>query len=258
LPESRFDPLTDAPKHLQATAKIHPKDQRNYVAPCGYGSDELLAEAIAATYGMIGMIDEGVGRILDHLENIGVRENTIVVFTSDHGDMMGDHSLFLKGFMHYRGTLQVPLVIDVPGAISGRSKSLASSIDIGPTLLDLCNLKKFDGIQGSSLQPILHNPLDKVREAILVEDDVPIITSKLAKLPARIRTVITDTYKYTINSAGEEQLYNLLEDPDEMVNIASGSIALDNEGLNRVRANMIQLMMMADDSSRGAPCTVQT
>ena len=64
------------------------------------------------------MIDHGIGTLLNALEEMGARDNTIIVFTSDHGDMMGEHGLFLKGFMHYRGTLQVPLVIDVPGAIN--------------------------------------------------------------------------------------------------------------------------------------------
>ena len=58
---------------------------------------------------MITMIDEGVGRIMQTLNQLGIEDNTLVVFTSDHGDMMGEHGLFLKGFMHHRGTLQVPL-----------------------------------------------------------------------------------------------------------------------------------------------------
>ena len=119
LPASRFDDLAEAPAHLRHLASIHPKDQRTWVAPCGYGDDALLAEALAATYGMIEMIDDRVGLILACLEASGQAENTIVVFTSDHGDMMGDHGLFLKGFMHYRGTLQVPLVIRAPGWCRG-------------------------------------------------------------------------------------------------------------------------------------------
>ena len=101
------------------------------MSPCGFGGDDLLSEAIAATYGMVSMIDEGVGRILARLDQLGVRDDTIVVFTSDHGDMMGDHGLFLKGFMHYRGSLQVPMVIAVPGIEPGRTTALASSIDLG-------------------------------------------------------------------------------------------------------------------------------
>ena len=149
LPESRHDPLTGAPEHLRIFSGVHPKDQRNWVAPCGFGSDELLSQAIAATYGMISMIDDGIGRVLTRLDELGVRDNTVIVFTSDHGDMMGDHALFLKGFMHYRGTLQVPMVIDVPDLTPGRSPSLASSIDLGPTLMDLCGISAYDGVQGA-------------------------------------------------------------------------------------------------------------
>ena len=74
---------------------------------------------------MISMIDEGVGRIMQTLNQLGIEDNTLVVFTSDHGDMMGEHGLFLKGFMHYRGTLQVPLLIRRPGQQPGRTSALA-------------------------------------------------------------------------------------------------------------------------------------
>ena len=250
LPESRKDMLTDAPQHLQLFSQIHPKDQRNWVAPCGYGNDELLSEAIAATYGMISMIDDGIGRILEHLDNKGIRDNTIIVFTSDHGDMMGDHSLFLKGFMHYRGTLQVPMVVDVPGVNAGRTKSLASSIDLGPTLMDLCNIDAYDGIQGSSLAAVIEDPDASIRESILIEDDVPVITSKLTPIPARTRTLLMDGFRFSRNSKGEDQMFDLQSDPDEMENIASTS-----SKRTEMLAALTDAMMMADDSSRGAPST---
>ena len=247
LPESRQDPLSTAPQHLQLFSKIHPKDQRNWVAPCGFGSDELLQQAIAATYGMISMIDDGVGKIMHKLETLGVRDNTIVVFTSDHGDMMGDHSLFLKGFMHYRGTLQVPMVISVPGETPGIAESLASSIDLGPTLMDFCNLDSYDGIQGFSLRKLIEDPTAQVRDSVLVEDDVPITTAKLTPIPARTRTLITPTHKFSRNSKGEDQLFDLAQDPDEMQ-------ALDNiELAAELKTQLLDAMMMADDSSRGAP-----
>jgi arylsulfatase A-like enzyme len=248
LPETRHDSLDDAPAHLKTFSTIHPKDQRNWVSPCGYGSDELLREAMAATYGMVSMIDDGVGKILARLDELGIRDNTIIVFTSDHGDMMGDHSLFVKGFMHYRGTLQVPLVIDVPGMRAGRSSSLASSIDLGPTLMDLCDIKAYDGIQGVSLKPVIEAPAMTVRDHVLIEDDVPVIVSKLTPIPARIRTVLAGDCKFTRNSKGEEQLFNLASDPDEMQNLR------DNATLRSTMLTaMNDAMMVADDSSRGAP-----
>jgi len=250
LSESRHDPLTDAPAHLKLFAGTHPRDQRNWVTPCGYGSDELLAEAMAATYGQISMIDDGVGQILARLDELGIRDDTIVVFTSDHGDMMGDHSLFLKGFMHYRGTLQVPMVIDAPGYAAGRTDSLASSIDLAPTLLDLCGIKGYDGIQGKSLAPILADGAVAVRDSVLIEDDVPMITAKLTPIPARIRTLITEQFQYTRNSKGEEQLFDLQADPLQMDNIAGSS-----SHKSQILTALTDAMMLADDSSRGAPST---
>ena len=253
LPESRRDPLTDAPEHLRLFASIHPRDQRNWVAPCGYGSDELLADAMAASFGSISMIDQGVGQVLSHLEDLKISDNTIVVFTSDHGDMMGDHSLFLKGFMHYRGTLQVPMVINVPGKAPSRTEELASSIDLAPTLLDLCGIRGYDGIQGVSLAPLLDDPAAAVRDHVLIEDDVAMITARLTPIPARTRTLIRDGYRYTRNSKGEEQLFNLAEDPDEMHDIRGDAAAR-----TAMLTAMTDAMMMADDSSRGAPATEST
>lgn len=249
LPRSRHDPLTHAPAHLRAFQRLHPADQRDWVAPCGYGNDRLLGQAIAATYGMIEMVDDGVGRLLEQLDSLGVRDNTIVIFTSDHGDMMGDHGLFLKGFMHYRGTLQVPLLIDAPNLPAQRTHGLASSIDIAPTLLQLCNLRSYEGIQGHSLLPMLQTTDARVRDYVLVEDDIATVTAKLTPIPAKTRTVITEQYRYTRNVKGEEQLFDLLADADEMQDLTAQP--------HPARGAMIEVLtdalIAADDAARGAP-----
>ncbi len=250
LPESRFDALTDAPQHLKQFQSIHPKNQRNWVSPCGFGNDALLGEAIAATYGMISMVDAGIGELMDRLDDLGIRDNTLVVFTSDHGDMMGEHGLFLKGFMHYRGTLQVPLLISAPEHSSGRTRSLASSIDLGPTLMDACKIPSYDGIQGRSLMPIVRSAKESVRDFVLIEDDIVSVTAKLTPIPARTRSLIYGDYRFTRNSKGEEQLFNLRLDPDEMTDVKRTDSARFD--LLEVLADA---MMEADDSSRGAPAT---
>jgi arylsulfatase A-like enzyme len=249
LPESRHDSLADAPEHLRLFRAVHPKDQRDWVTPCGFGSDRLLRQAIAATYGMIEMVDDRLGRILATLDRLGMREDTLIVFTSDHGDMMGDHSLFLKGFMHYRGTLQVPLILDAPGMAAGRSRALASSIDLAPTILGLCDVKGYDGIQGRNLAPVLADPETVVRDYVLIEDDIAEITAKLTPIPARTRTLITPEHRYTRNSKGEEQLFNLIDDPSEMRDIRR------IEAGARIRSVelLADALMAADDSARGAP-----
>ena len=249
LPQSRNDPLDGAPEHLKIFQNIHPADQRDWVAPCGYGSDQLLGQALAATYGMIEMVDDGVGHILRQLDELGIRDNTIIVFTSDHGDMMGDHGLFLKGFMHYRGTLQVPLVINAPGLQSQRTQGLSSSIDLAPTILALCNLPGYDGIQGHSLVPMLHSASATVRDHVLVEDDIASITARLTPIPAKTRTVITPQYRYTRNAKGEEQLFDLAADPDEMTDLTAGNHIARGEMLEA----MADALIAADDAARGAP-----
>ena len=249
LPESRHDSLADAPAHLRIFRDVHPRAQRNWVAPCGYGDDALLREAIAATYGAVEMIDDGIGQVLKCVEDLGLTERTIVVFTSDHGDMMGDHGLFLKGFMHYRGTLQVPLIIRAPESAPGRTDALASSIDLGPTLLDLCGIEGFDGIQGLPLTPILEDPAGSVRDHVLIEDDIADITAKLTPIPAKTRTLITAEHRYTRNSKGEEQLFDLRSDPDEMCDLKAADGAPRAELIER----LADALMEADDAARGAP-----
>ena len=249
LPASRFDDLAEAPAHLRHLASIHPKDQRTWVAPCGYGDDALLAEALAATYGMIEMIDDRVGQILACLEASGQAENTIVVFTSDHGDMMGDHGLFLKGFMHYRGTLQVPLVIRAPGVVPGATEALASSLDLAQTLLELCDLNAYEGMQGHSLVPLLEDGQQAVRTHVLVEDDVAPIVARRTPIPGKTRTLITERYRYTRNSKGEEQLFDLQADPDEMTDLARRDPTLRASLLEQ----LTDALLAADDAARNTP-----
>ena len=249
LPESRHDSLEDAPKHLQLFKQIHPKDQRNWVAPCGYGSDELLKQAIAATYGSIEMIDHEIGRILAVLESLNLQDDTIIVFTSDHGDMMGEHGLFLKGFMHYRGTLQVPMVISVPGKKAGRSNALSSSIDLGVSLLDICGLDSFAGMQGKSLAPLLDDPTASVRDYVLVEDDLPDITAEITPFPGKTRTLITEEFRFTRNIKGEEQLFDLRTDPDEMHDLK----IKDSAARLKMVDQLATALLDTDDANRGAP-----
>ena len=77
-------------------------------------TDEQLREIIANTYGQIALVDHQVGRILIALEELGLRENTIICYTSDHGDWLGDHGLVLKGPMHFEGLLRVPMIWNGP------------------------------------------------------------------------------------------------------------------------------------------------
>ena len=216
VPATFADPLTDAPAHLRKIQSWEPRgDYVNMFGP----TEDLVRHAMAAEFGMIEMMDEGIGRVLAALDDSGQRDNTVVVFTSDHGDMFGDHGLMLKSTMHYQGCLRVPLIISTPGAGPTRTNALASSLDLSATFLDLADVAPFADMQGKSLAAILADPAASVRETVLVEEDMPL--ARLGgPLPLRTRTVVDERYRYTRYSTGEVELYDLAADPDETVNLA--------------------------------------
>jgi arylsulfatase A-like enzyme len=112
---------------------------------------------IAAYYAQIELIDDQVGRMLDALEETGQRENTIVIFMSDHGEMLGDHGLILKGCRFYEGAVHIPLIISWPGQFQSnvRSEALVELVDIVPTLLESLGMSIPGYVQGKSLWPLL-------------------------------------------------------------------------------------------------------
>lgn len=133
--------------------------------------------------------------------------------------MMGDHGLMLKVAMHYQAVLRTPLAIKAPGYEPGRTQSLSSSIDLPHTILDLCGVADFQGMQGHALTPVLADTAATVRDAIYVEEDFPRFDPR-APNPEHTRTVVTANARYTRDSAGYETLYDLADDPDELSNLA--------------------------------------
>ena len=248
LPATFDDPGHDWPDHLKLLKALEP-DPNLWVAPFG-ATPELTRAAIAITYGMIEYIDAGIGRIMGTLDRLGAVDDTIIVFTSDHGDMMGDHGLMLKLIMHFQGCLRVPLIIKTPGGSPSRTSSLAASIDLSHTLLDLCGVDEYQGMQGTSLTPILDEPTATVRDAVLVEEDFPTAETG-APFPIKTRTTVTKTHRYTRDSNGFELLYDLEHDPDELVNLAAD----DRDPSVRFEAvdALVDQMLRADDITRTEP-----
>ena len=215
--ETFDDPLEDAPRHLRAFRGLKPG--RNPVQMFGPTRDQVR-HARAAEYGMLELVDQGVGQLLTGLERSGAANDTIVIFTSDHGDMFGDHGLMLKGWMHYQGCLRVPLVIARPGQAHARTHSLVSSLDLAQTVLELCELEPYDGMQGVSLGPVLEDPAASVRDHVYIEDDFP-NHARMPLLPAQTRTLISAAGRISRYSTGEVEVFDLEGDPQELTNLAS-------------------------------------
>ena len=183
-------------------------------------SEEEVKNFIAHTYGAVTMIDDGVGEILSTLEKSGLSENTIVIYTSDHGDLMGEHGLTTKGPYPFKGILKVPLIWKMPRMHNGDiSDSLVSSIDITNTLVNLLGIKDKNFTkrqQGYNLSPIFKNPAMKIRDCCLIEED-----EEGGFLSARLRHLMTDKYKLTIYEGLENHgdLFDRENDPNEIHNL---------------------------------------
>jgi arylsulfatase A-like enzyme len=172
----------------------------------------------SAYWAMCDLIDAQVGRILTALEHTGQLTNTLVIFMTDHGEMLGDHGIYLKGPYFYEPAIHIPLILSWPGVIAGgrRSPALVELIDIAPTLLDAAGLPRHPGIQGRSLWPMLTGQadLDHHHDDIYSEyyNAMPWHND-----PAPHLTMLrTATHKLTIaHGLATGELYNLREDPDE-------------------------------------------
>jgi len=189
-------------------------DARDNQNPFAVSADEARV-LIALTYGSIAMIDDAVGRVLSQLERSGLADDTVVVFTSDHGDYMGDHGLMLKLLLHYQGLIRVPLLWNDPAVLKQPcvDTSLASSIDISSTILARAGIQPYHGIQGRDLFS------SEAPEAILIEEDSQRAMTGFDR-PQRVRTMITERYRLSLRE-GEDwnELYDLKSDPDEEFNL---------------------------------------
>lgn len=188
-----------------------------------FAVDEREArEAMALTCGMIAMIDDSVGRVLDRLATLSLADNTVVIFTSDHGDYLGDHRLLLKGPAHFHGLIRVPFIWAEPGAprVARTTDVLSGTLDIAATVLDRARIQSYNGIQGESLLPaVAGNSGPGYRDSMVIEDDQQRSVMGY-KRPARLRTIVTRTHRMTIardDAWGE--LYDLQNDPHEMDNL---------------------------------------
>jgi len=181
------------------------------------------------------MVDKDIGRVLDALEKSGQKDNTIIVFTSDHGEMAGSHKLRTKGNFAYEEVMNVPLIFVWPGKIEPgvSTEALASNVDVMPTLVSLTGIRNPNYMAGKDLSPVLKDPLASVQEQILYHTDweFEVAINRSAEdvsafeNPARVRAIRDRDWKYAYyfspkNGETDHELYNLKDDPLELTNLA--------------------------------------
>ncbi|MBO4868723.1 MAG: sulfatase-like hydrolase/transferase [Clostridia bacterium] len=198
-------------------------------------------------FGMISQTDDAIGRMLSYLDEAGLSENTVVIYTSDHGDMCGERRMLDKHYVMYESVTRVPLIIRMPGGARGTvGDPIINALDIVPTLLDICGLPKPDGLEGVSLYPYLTGGVpEKVREYALV-------TYNGQQFGLYTQRMITDGHiKYVWNCSDTDELYDLDSDPDELHNKINDE---DCVGLvAKLRRDMTKQLCEADDYTMRSP-----
>lgn len=189
------------PSHAQALAKSDGADLRTM-------TDRDLEQIKSFYYGMVSLNDKYIGRIMDTLQDLGLAERTIVIVTSDHGEMLGDHGLIFKAGYMYDEVVRTPLIIRAPGKLppGHRVSALTEAIDIMPTVLELLGIAPAARVQGRSLMPVISGT-SPGRDAVYAE----FANTKM------IRTSDWKLVHYVGQPLGE--LYNLREDPHELNNL---------------------------------------
>ena len=207
--------------------------------PCALGRRDLQGkerEALQATLGMVAMLDHEVGRLLDALEALGQADNTLIIFTSDHGEIHGRHGLWHKGLFAYEDCQRIPFLAWGPGIVkaNGTSEALVNLVDLPRTFLSLANLPIPQGMQGEDLGPVLTGEKTSVQSETLVELQA---TKNIYQ-----QSLITERYKlivYRDQDYGE--LYDLQQDPDQYHNLWANpdAAAVKAELMHRfIRFNM--------------------
>lgn len=194
-------------------------DGINYKGRAGDTLNRQGKERQAKYWAQIELIDENVGRMLDALEETAQRENTIIIFTSDHGDMTGDHGLVAKGCRFYDPLVRVPLIFSWPGRFKAglRSDALVELTDIVPTLLEVNGLDVPDRIQGRSLLPIIEGRADPHKH----RDFVRSVFYRVTEGPQSYATMLRTRKHKIVNYHGHDpgELFDLEKDPYEFDNL---------------------------------------
>ena len=208
----------DIPRGAQLEEFEHESVWADYLRWCGHHaqaqrlSDAYVLRGARQYYSMISLIDECVGSLISQLEKAGQLDNTMIIYSSDHGEMLGDHGLMAK-FNFYKSSVQVPLIIVPPGGTTAQtSDALVELVDIGPTILDAAGAEPLPNADGRSL---FQHP--KGREYLFSE--IQMQNRKAA--PPTFRAVRDARFRCTVETTTNTvcELYDLEQDPAELSNL---------------------------------------
>ncbi len=212
-------------------------DPLNPTALVGAVPDETLHRARAGYYGHISHVDQQINYLLEELDHRGLRENTVICFLSDHGEMLGDHHLYRKGFP-YEGSARIPMILNGPGVPSGEvCTDVVELGDVMPTLLQAAGLPVPDDVEGLSFLPAAGDEHAPARAWLHGEHTL---------LGQSFQWLTDGHEKYVWWSAtGNEQLFDLEADPAECTDLAQSAEA--QERLARWRERLIGVLTSREE-----------
>jgi arylsulfatase A-like enzyme len=197
---------------------------RQHEESISFSMDECIRTVRPAYQGLITQLDDHLGRLFDYMESAGLMDNTLIVFTADHGDFLGDHWLGEKE-LFYDTVQRVPMIVVDPSAAADATRGnvelrMVESVDVLPTMLEWLGLPlPMHRLEGRSLLPILHGQPVEWRDCVFSELDYSYRLSRLLveKTPenARAWSVRTDRWRYVYWMDEPEQLYDLHADPEQ-------------------------------------------
>ena len=215
-PKPYFDPYPfekiTLPEKVEGDWDDIPKRGINYVNSVnGQMSIQQQQKAVAAYYASVSFMDAQVGKVLETLKEEGLEDNTIVIFTSDHGFHLGEHDFWMKVSLHEESA-RVPLIIKVPGKDPAVCNSFVELIDMYPTVSELAGLKYSKHIQGKSLVKTIDNPEYKVR-------DMAFSVSHMGR-SFLLRTDKWAFIQYDEDAKSGIELFDMEKDPKQYINLA--------------------------------------
>lgn len=204
--------LPRAPEKLIAELPAISKRERETYKHAEASADEIIRSR-ELYYGMVTYADEEFGRILRRLDELGLREKTIIVYTADHGEMLGERGIWYKNSF-YEGSVAIPFIWSFPRALpQGKVVSApVMNMDVFPTLVELCGLARPAGLEGSSLMPLMTGRDDGQGRIALSENYRGNFAGRMIRTPE---------WKYVFYTNGEHFLYHMQNDPREETNLVA-------------------------------------
>ncbi|MEE2746811.1 MAG: sulfatase-like hydrolase/transferase [Pseudomonadota bacterium] len=242
-----YDPVDCTPPYSSTADLINPppmtlrlkeevlKNVRQQYPYAAYAvrDENEIRESMALTYGMISMVDDAIGRIISKLSETGLQDNTVVIFTSDHGELMGDHGLMIKHCFHHQGLIRVPFIWCDPHSeevcVTDR---LSSTLDIAPSILSRSGLTNYNGMQGVDLFNSVSD-----RRGLIIEEDETNSNANCGNY-TRTRTFVNKRWRLTLWLEEEfGEFYDRENDPHEINNL------WDNPSAAKDKAEIISMML---------------